>query len=86
MIGFDQAAGERLVIAMNRAFPFAEVEPGAEHWHVVDDLALPDEDDRHILAAAVAAEATVLCTSNIKDFRRMPWRFSASRCSPRTNC
>jgi hypothetical protein len=29
---------------------------------------LPDEDDRHVLAAAVAAEATVLCTSNVKDF------------------
>lgn len=66
--GFDQAAGERLVHAMNRAFPFAEVEPGAEHWRVLDDLVLPDEDDRHVLAAAVAADATVLCTSNTKDF------------------
>jgi hypothetical protein len=28
----------------------------------------PDEDDRHVLAAAIAAEATVLCTSNVKDF------------------
>ena len=34
--GFDQAASERLVRAMNRAFPFAEVEPGAEHWRVLD--------------------------------------------------
>lgn len=66
--GFDRAAGERLVRAMNRAFPFAEVEPGAEHWRVLDDVALPDEDDRHVLAAAIAAEATVLCTSNAKDF------------------
>jgi PIN domain len=46
--GFDRAAGERLVRAMNRAFPFAEVEPGAEHWRVLDDVALPDEDDRHV--------------------------------------
>lgn len=66
--GFDRAAGERLVRAMNRAFPFAEVEPGAEHWRVLDDVALPDEDDRHVLAAAIAAAATVLCTSNAKDF------------------
>jgi hypothetical protein len=51
---------------MNRAFPFAEVEPGAEDWRVLDDLVLPDEDDRHVLAAAVAAEATVLCTSNTR--------------------
>jgi hypothetical protein len=66
--GFDRAAGERLVRAMNRAFPFAEVEPGAEHWRMLEDVALPDEDDRHVLAAAIAAEATVLCTSNAKDF------------------
>jgi hypothetical protein len=30
--GFDRAAGERLVHAMNWAFPLAEVQPGAEHW------------------------------------------------------
>jgi predicted nucleic acid-binding protein len=66
--GFDRAAGERLVHAMNRAFPLAEVQPGAEHWRMLDDVALPDEDDRHVLAAAIAAEATVLCTSNAKDF------------------
>jgi hypothetical protein len=35
---------------------------------MLDDVALPDEDDRHVLAAAIAAEATVLCTSNAKDF------------------
>ena len=29
---------------------------------------LPDENDRHVLAAALAAEASVLCTANIKDF------------------
>jgi hypothetical protein len=34
--GFDRATGERLVRAMNRAFPFAEVEPDAEHWRVLD--------------------------------------------------
>jgi len=32
------------------------------------DTSLPDEEDRHVLAAALAAEATVLCTSNIKHF------------------
>lgn len=53
---------------MNRAFPFAEVEPGEEHLRMLAEMSLPDEDDRHVLAAALAAEATVLCTSNTKDF------------------
>ena len=66
--GFDQAAAQRLVGAMNRAFPYAEAEPDEEHWRTLHDLLLPDEDDRHVLAASLAAEATVLCTSNTKDF------------------
>ncbi|RSM47199.1 hypothetical protein DMB66_48495 [Actinoplanes sp. ATCC 53533] len=66
--GFDQAAAQRLVGAMNRAFPYAEVEPDEEHWRRLHEVSLPDEDDRHVLAASLAAEATVLCTSNIKDF------------------
>ena len=66
--GFDQAAAQRLTDAMNRAFPYAEVEPDEEHWRTLHDLSLPDEDDRHVLAASLAAEATVLCTSNTKDF------------------
>jgi predicted nucleic acid-binding protein len=66
--GFDAAAGERLVAAMNRAFPFAEVWPDERHLDILANVTLPDEDDRHVLAAVIAAEATVLCTSNIKDF------------------
>ncbi|MBL7257303.1 PIN domain-containing protein [Paractinoplanes lichenicola] len=70
--GFDSVAGQRLVHAMNRAFPYAEIEPSDEHWRMLDEalagVALPDEGDRHVLAAALAAEATVLCTSNIRDF------------------
>jgi len=34
----------------------------------VAELWLPDADDRHVLAAAVALEADVLCTDNLKDF------------------
>jgi predicted nucleic acid-binding protein len=66
--GFDDAAAARLEAAMNRAFPFAEIEPGEEHFRMLADISLPDEDDRHVLAAALAAEATILCTSNTKDF------------------
>jgi predicted nucleic acid-binding protein len=62
--GFDHAAAQRLVGAMNRAFPYAEVKPDEEHWRMLQEVSLPDEDDRHVLAASLAAEATVLCTSN----------------------
>ena len=66
--GFDRAAAQRLAGAMNRAFPLAQVEPDEAHYRALAELTLPDEGDRHVLAAAVAAEATVLCTSNTKDF------------------
>jgi hypothetical protein len=42
--GFDATAAARLVDAMNRAFPLAEVEPGKQHWHTLADVALPDEE------------------------------------------
>ena len=34
----------------------------------IKDLALPDPDDRHVLAAALHAQADVLVTQNLKDF------------------
>ncbi|WP_083289193.1 PIN domain-containing protein [Jiangella alba] len=66
--GFTIESGVRLVAAMNRAFPYAEVEPTPGDHERLSELALPDEDDRHVIAAAVAAEATVLCTANTNDF------------------
>jgi hypothetical protein len=50
---------------MNRAVPNSLV-TGYEHW--IDKLDLPDPDDRHVLAAAVAAKAHVIVTANLKDF------------------
>lgn len=66
--GFDGSAGARLITAMNAAFPVAEVEPDTSAIHAVDELRLPDEDDRHVLATAVTVQADVLCTDNLKDF------------------
>lgn len=65
---FDAAAGERLRRAMNAAFPFAEVEPTEEHVAMLEGVRLRDEGDRHVMAAGIAADATVLCTANVRDF------------------
>ena len=35
---------------------------------LIDTLALPDPDDRHVLAAAIWAAAEVIITFNLKDF------------------
>lgn len=55
----------RTCAAMARAFPDAEV-TGYEGLGA--DLRLPDPDDRHVLAAAVATEAGEVVTWNLSDF------------------
>lgn len=35
---------------------------------LIDSLALPDPDDRHVLAAAIHADAELIVTFNLKDF------------------
>ena len=68
LLAFDAEAGRRLVAAMTAAFPNAEVDIDDATRQRVAPMALPDEDDRHVLEAAVAAEAEILRTDNIKDF------------------
>ena len=36
--------------------------------HRINSLDLPDPDDRHVLAAAIESGATIIVTSNLKDF------------------
>lgn len=59
---------DRLSQALNRFLPDASVTPQATDYAMFAELRMPDEDDRHVVAAAVAARADVLCTLNTKDF------------------
>lgn len=56
---------DRTLALMARAFADACV----TGWEsLVADLDLPDPDDRHVLAAAIAAQASVIVTANLRDF------------------
>ena len=55
----------RTATMMNTAFHDADVE-GYEVF--IPTLALPDPDDRHVLAAALRSQADVIVTTNLKDF------------------
>jgi predicted nucleic acid-binding protein len=51
---------------------------GYEAW--IQSIMLPDEDDRHVLAAAIQARADVIVTFNLKDFPRsvlLPYKIEA---------
>lgn len=50
---------------MDKAAPDALV---TDYEHVIPRLALPDPDDRHVLAAAIRANASVIVTCNLGDF------------------
>ncbi|MEO1452050.1 MAG: PIN domain-containing protein, partial [Bacteroidota bacterium] len=49
----------------NKAFPDAMVE---NYEPLITGLTLPDEKDRHVLAAAIKVNADVIVTQNLKDF------------------
>ena len=56
---------EKRVRAMNRAVPDCLVE---NYEVLIASLTLPDQDDRHVLAAAIAGHADAIVTFNLKDF------------------
>lgn len=53
---------------MNEAFPYSQVELTEQAAAVVAGFALTDEDDRHVIVAAVAAEAMFLCSDDRTGF------------------
>jgi len=55
----------RTVAFMNQAIPDSLV---SDYEPLIHGLDLPDEDDRHVLAAAIKCGATVIVTYNLKDF------------------
>lgn len=56
---------DRTVVAMDRAVPDCLVN---DYEPLMQGLDLPDEDDRHVLAAAIKCGASVIVTYNLKDF------------------
>lgn len=54
-----------VVSQMNIVFPFSKVK---DYESLIPSLDLPDPDDRHVLAAAIKAKATIITTANLRDF------------------
>lgn len=54
-----------LLEQVNAAVPDCLVEG---YDYLIDGLALPDADDRHVLAAAIVGHADAIVTANLKDF------------------
>lgn len=61
----DPGQLQRTVDLMNKAVPDALV---TGHEDLIDSLTLPDPDDRHVLAAAIRCNASVIVTFNERDF------------------
>jgi hypothetical protein len=61
--GVDDQEAEKRVKKANLAFPDALVQ---NYTRLIGDFKLPDDDDCHVLAAAIETNAIV--TNNLKDF------------------
>lgn len=58
-------AAQRNVLCIQTAFPEGSVEISSS---ALERLSLPDEDDRHVLAAAIKVRAQLIVTDNLSDF------------------
>ena len=65
---FTEESARRLVDAMTDSFPAALVTPQVEHFQRLAGYTLPDDDDRDVMATALAIDTNIICTSNMKHF------------------
>lgn len=70
--GVDIDEANKRASIINEAFPDALVE---NYSSLIEHLSLPDEGDRHVLAAAIKTNANLIITNNLKDF---PEKYLAS--------
>jgi predicted nucleic acid-binding protein len=66
-LGFSHDSTARLELLMNDYIEYALVEVDPVHLTAVEAVEM-DAKDRHVLAAALSADADILLTDNIKDF------------------
>jgi predicted nucleic acid-binding protein len=64
-LGISAEKIESQVRMMNKACPDALV---MKYESLIESIKLPDENDRHIVAAAIKCNANVIVTYNLKDF------------------
>lgn len=63
--GMSNEIARRQIDRINTAFPDAMVN---NYEELITTLSLPDERDRHVLAAAIKSNANLIVTNNLKDF------------------
>ncbi len=63
--GIPKEESKRRSNIANLAFPYALV---TKYNFLISGLILPDDKDRHVLAAAIKVKANVIVTNNLKDF------------------